>query len=107
MLSQQTQHGRRTTRRRTWDRFSESCLVGNHLSAADSPLLMPVSEIYFECLLDASIRHDIQRRQFEAVMARDSSSDLAICASNTARNQASLELHTAWREFQTYGKATS
>lgn len=92
------------TRRSTWARFGESLETPNHHSNATGPLRLPVHDIYFELVLDASIREDLHRQQWEAVMANDRSTDLAIAAANDAKNEAREAARDAWRKFKEFGR---
>lgn len=87
------------TRRRTWDRFTKAVLAF-HPFGVPNPLRMPSSQFGFEHVLDMSLEADIANRHFDEVMADDCSSDLAICASNSAKHAADRRAEKAWEEFQ-------
>lgn len=94
------------TQRRTWDRFSEAVLAFHPFGVPD-PLRMPSSQFGFESILDTSLEADIAKRHFEEVMANDSSSDLAICASNSAKHAADRKAEKAWNAFEISRRATT
>lgn len=86
------------TRRSTWDRFSDACRQCRPFDGSD-PLDLPASQVYFERVLEASISLCIARQHFEAVMTRNSSTDLDICASNDAQHAARRHLDMLWDAY--------
>lgn len=82
-----------------WDRFSEAVLQRSDCPDAADPLDLPIPHIYFRIVLDASISLGIAQRHFEAVMARNTSTDLDICASNDAQYAAQRHLDKCWEQY--------